>query len=137
MFLLRGWIQFTLRAKLFGMSTTYRVSDEWIGATIKGVAALKGVSLGELAAALDMQQTTLSNKIHGRSTWSAVQIVMVADRLGVEVTQLLDGYDGAVPFPGRLVTAGTNRTHTHQYCGIRRVTVARPHLTKAHFALAA
>lgn len=82
------------------MSTTLKPSDEWIGATVKGVAGLKGIPLKRVAMALGMKPPALSNKLHGRSTWSAVEVARAAEVLGVEVGELYDGYGGQVPFSG-------------------------------------
>lgn len=74
--------------------------DAWIGATVKGVAALKGVPLKQVASELDITPSALSNKIHGRNPWTAAQLAATAHLLGVEVGDLYNGYNGSVPFPG-------------------------------------
>lgn len=104
------------------MSTTQVVSDAWIGATIKGVAGLKGISMKRLSLALGLNPSTLSNKVHGRSPWTAVELATAADTLNVDVGKLLDGYDGAVPFPSR-VTETDTKPVTRQYSDPKPVTV--------------
>lgn len=93
------------------MSTTTPVSDEWIGKTVKGVAGLRGIALKRIALRLGIEPSALSNKVHGRSTWAATEVSIVADELGVEVAQLLNGFDGLVPPPGH--TTGQHRPFRH------------------------
>jgi transcriptional regulator with XRE-family HTH domain len=117
------------------MSTTYAPSDEWIGATVKGVAGLKGVSLKRVALALGITPSALSNKIHGRATWSAVELAQVAELLNVEVGSLLDGYGGQVPFPRGLAadTTTSPMVDTHEYAPVACVTTGT---TRHDWALA-
>ena len=104
------------------MSTTLKPSDEWIGATVKGVAGLKAIPLKRVAMALGMKPPALSNKLHGRSTWSAVEVARAADVLGVEVGELYDGYGGQVPFPRGLDQTRDDRPDTGGHVAARHTT---------------
>ena len=55
--------------------------------------------------ALGLNPSTLSNKVHGRSTWTAIELDRSARFLGVDVASLLDGYHGQVPFPANPVAS--------------------------------
>jgi len=89
---------FPMYAKVFGMSTS-TVSDAWIGATVRGVAGLKGVRLDQIAERLAINPSTLSNKLSGERPWRAVEVAEAADILGVAVESLYNGYNGEVPPP--------------------------------------
>ena len=79
-------------------TTDHPISDTWIGYTVRGVASLKRVRLDDLAHHLHINPSTLSNKLSGKRPWTAVEVALAADALGV-LGLRGDDPSGALPRP--------------------------------------
>ena len=91
-------------------SRSDRPSGDTLGARVRAARMAKHVSLRKLAATLNVSPATLSQIENGRTGLSTARLNLIADALGVSVTQIVDtavavppdrGGAGAEPTPNR------------------------------------
>ena len=63
--------------------------DELIGEKVHGALWRRRLRQVDLAPALGIDQSALSRKIRGHTSWSASDVLRAADRLGVTMASLL------------------------------------------------
>lgn len=78
-------------------------TDTHVGRRINDLLFASDMNQTELAAALDLDQSTLSKKIRGRRRWSALEVVLAANALEVSVTDILPAEPLEMDMPGTLV----------------------------------
>ena len=78
-----------------------RLANSLIGERVHTLMWRRGHTQRQLAAILGVDQGSISNRLHGKTTWSAIEVVAVATWLDEPVTDLLAGLPGGPgPDPG-------------------------------------
>src|ERR1700754_3066931 len=88
-------------------SRSDRPSGDTLGARVRAARMAKHVSLRKLAATLNVSPATLSQIENGRTGLSTARLNLIADALGVSVTQILDTVVAAPPARGGADTEPT------------------------------
>lgn len=79
---------------LDGMDETRQAQiDQAIGERVHLLMFRTRVRQGQLAAAIGIGQSGLSKKLHGLTPWTAAQVLLAADALGVDPDALLPRVD--------------------------------------------
>lgn len=76
--------------------------DETISATVRGLAAARGLSPDDVAAGINMNRSTYYRRLAGG--FSAADVAALADFLGIEVSDLYTGLGGKLAPSARAST---------------------------------
>lgn len=72
------------------MADSLNTIDTVIGTNVKIFLMARGKSQTALGKKLGLQRSTMSNKIHGRTAWTAADVFETANFLNVPVQRLYD-----------------------------------------------
>lgn len=73
------------------MPTDEQEISQCIGANVRAELARAGKRQDDIAAALHMGQSNLSNRLAGHVSFRVHELVLISRELGVPITRLFDG----------------------------------------------
>lgn len=89
-----------------------RQGNAWIGEKVHTLMWRSGRTQVQLAAVLNVDQGSVSNRLRGKTVWSAVELAAVAAWLDVPITDLMPEVELDPPDPSDGVAGAPTRART-------------------------